>query len=118
VQPDVRLVVGESIMGKWQSTEDAKFVREFKAFSETSMSGTVSDWYDGKEVSTGTYVAFTSENAVTVPFPIQAGKTYLQLTMTGTQAEKLNFSVNKLTPEALELTYMDRGGVLSFKAIQ
>ena len=33
MKPDVRLVVGESIMGKWQSTEDTKFVREFKAFS-------------------------------------------------------------------------------------
>lgn len=118
VQPDVRLVVGESVMGKWQSTEDAKFIREFKAFSETSMSGTVTDWYDGKQVSSGTYVTFDSKNKLTVPFPVMADKVYLQLTMQGTQAEKLNFSVNKLTPEALELTYMDRGGVLTFKAVK
>jgi len=118
VQPDVRLVVGESIMGKWQSTEDAKFVREFKAFSETSLNGQVVDWYDGKQVSSGTYVVFNADHALQVAFPLMENKTYLQLTMQGTQEEKLNFSVNKLTPETLELTYMDRGGVLSFKAIE
>lgn len=118
VQPDVRLVVGESVMGKWQSTTDAKFIREFKAFSETSLSGQVVDMYDGKQVSAGTYIVFNTENSLQVAFPLMSDKTYLQITMSGTQAEKLNFSVNKLTPETLELTYMDRGGVLTFKAIQ
>ncbi|MBI2610325.1 hypothetical protein HYW60_00090 [Candidatus Kaiserbacteria bacterium] len=36
----------------------------------------------------------------------------------GTRADTLNFSVNKLTPEELELTYMDRGGVLRFTKVQ
>ncbi|MBI5456944.1 hypothetical protein HY969_04385 [Candidatus Kaiserbacteria bacterium] len=112
VKQDVTVIVGESIVGKWQSVDDASFVREFKT------GGKVSDWSNGKVVSTGTYTVFSSEKPVTVSFPIQANAAYLQLTMQGTQADKLNFKVNKLTPEELELTYMDRGGVLRFKAAQ
>ena len=117
IQPDVRLVVGESIMGKWQSTSDAKFTREFKDFSETSLSGNVSDWYDNEVRSSGTYTVFTNEKPVTVSFPLLTNTTYIQLTMQGTQADTLNFKLTKLTPEELELIYMDRGGVLQFKRI-
>lgn len=118
MQPDVRLVVGESIMGKWESSDDAKFVREFKGFTEGAMSGTVVDWYDGKEQSKGSYVVFSSEDPLEVAFPIQKDRAYLQLTMQGTQADTLNFSVDKLTPEELQLTYMDRGGVLRFTSVE
>ncbi|MBI2613080.1 hypothetical protein HYW59_04755, partial [Candidatus Kaiserbacteria bacterium] len=60
----------------------------------------------------------TKDNPITVAFPLVADKVYIQMTMQGTQGDTLNFSLNKLTPEELELTYMDRGGVLRFKSVQ
>ncbi len=110
-QQDVELIVSESIVGKWKSADDAKFVREFKA------GGTVSDWYDGKVVSSGSVKVFTSVNPFAVAFPLEMGVVYVQLVMGGTQAQTLNFKLNRLTPEELEFTYMDRGGVLRFVAV-
>lgn len=112
VKQDLTVIVGESIVGKWQSTDDATFVREFQT------GGKVVDSSNGKSVSSGTFVVFSKDKPVTVSFPVLADTVYVQMTMQGTQAEKLNFKVNKLTPEELELTYMDRGGVLKFKAVQ
>lgn len=113
VKQDTSLIVSESIVGKWQSSEDTKFVREFKA------DGAVVDWYDGKTVSTGLWVAYTKANAPKmVAFPIDVDAVYLQLTMKGTQADTLDFKITKLTPESLELIYMTRGGALTFKHIQ
>ena len=112
VQQDVRLIVAESIVGKWKSTDDAKFVREFQE------GGKVQDWYDGKVVSSGTATAFTSDNALAVSFPLERDVVYIQLKMSGSQAQTLNFKLNKLTPDELELTYMDRGGVLRFTYVE
>lgn len=113
VKQDVALIVSESILGKWQSTEDAKFTRVFKA------GNVVEDWYDNKVVSTGLWVAFEKGiNAPEVPYPLEDSTVYIQMTMQGTQADTLNFKLAKLTPEELELVYMDRGGVLKFKLVQ
>jgi hypothetical protein len=109
---DVALIVSESIVGKWQSNEDKKFVREFKS------DGTAADWYDNKVVSPGTWKVFTKEQPLSVAFPLERDTVYIQMTMQGTQGDTLNFKLVKLTPEALELVYMDRGGALSFKHIQ
>lgn len=113
-QIDAAAVVSDSIVGKWRSTEDGMFVREFKD------DGTVTDWYDGVSQSTGTWIAFasTSPTVPTVSYPIVENTVYLQLTMKGTQAETLNFQLSKLSPEELNMTYMDRGGVLSFTAVK
>jgi len=111
IQPDVTLVVSESIVGKWKSSTDP-FVREFKE------GGSVVDMYDGEEKSEGTWKVFTKEKPVMVSFPLETGAVYIQLTMQGLQGEVLNFKLNKLTPDELELTYMDRGGVLRFTAVQ
>ena len=112
VKPEVTLVVGESIVGKWQSTDDAKFAREFKA------DGTVVDSYDGKAVSSGMFTVFTKDKPAQTSFPLEADAVYVQLTMQGTQADNLNFKVVKLTPDELQLVYMDRGGVLNFKVVK
>lgn len=112
MQPDAALVVTESIQGKWQSVDDAKFVREFKAGDKAT------DWYDNESVSEGLWIAFTKASAPEVPYPLQDNVVYLQMTMAGTQADTLYFKVNKLTPEELELTYMDRGGVLRFTYVK
>lgn len=112
VKQPVELIVSESIVGKWQSNEDAKFVREFKD------GGIASDWYDNETVSEGSWKVFTKENPVEVSFPLEANVVYIQMTMQGTQGDTLNFKLVKLTPEVLELIYMDRGGTLTFKAVQ
>ena len=110
---DAVLIVTESIQGKWQSTDDAKFVREFGA------AGKVTDYHDGKVVTSGLWVAFEKGiNAPEVPFPLEENSVYIQMTLTGSQADTLNFRLVKLTPEELELVYLDRGGVLKFKAVQ
>ena len=113
VKQDTSLIVSESIVGKWQSTTDAKSVREFKA------DGTIIEWYDNKQVSSGLWVAYTKANAPKmVAFPIDESSVYLQLTEKGTQADTLDFKITKLTPESLELIYMTRGGALTYKHIQ
>ncbi len=104
--------VSESIVRSWQSTQDPMFVREFKT------DGTVVDSYDGKAESTGTWTVFTKASAPAVPFTLAEGTSYVQIMMSGAEADILNFSVNALTPEALELTYMERGNTLSFKSVQ
>lgn len=109
---DVGLIVTESIVGRWRSIEDDKFTREFKG------DGTAVDTYEGASVTNGTWKVFTKEKPLQVAFPLEDNAVYIQLTMQGTQADNLNFKLSKLTPEELELTYMDRGGVLRFKAIQ
>ena len=114
MQPDVTLVVSESIVGKWQSTDDAKFVREFKD------DGTVVDSYSKKATSSGTFKVFTKEKPLSsaLAFPLMDNKIYMQIATSGTEAETLNFSVDKLTPDELDMTYMDRGGSLHFTSVK
>src|SRR3989344_8149457 len=113
VKQDTSLIVTESMLGKWQSVDDAKYVREFKE------KDAVVDWYDGKTVSTGLWVVFTKEKAPKVfPYTMDTSSVYLQLTMTGSQADTLNFKISKMTLEELQLVYLDRGGVLTFKRVQ
>jgi len=113
VKQDASLIVSESILGKWQSVDDEKFVREFKAENK------VDDIYEGKVVTSGMWVAYQKGvNAPEVPFPLEESTVYLQLTLTGSQADTLNFKLVKLSPDELELVYLDRGGVLRFKSVQ
>ena len=100
-EADVTTAVVQNIVGIWQSAEDAAFVREFIT------GGSAVDSYEGKSVSTGSWIVFT-----------EASTPYLQMTMSGAQADVLTFKVTKLTPESLELIYMDRGGVLQFNRIK
>lgn len=106
---DTVTIVSESIVGQWQSADDAKFTREFKT------GGAVTDVYEGKTSTTGTWTVFTKEKPVAASFPLEENATYVRLEMSGTQKETLNFKVSRLTPEELELIYMDRGGTLKFK---
>jgi membrane-bound inhibitor of C-type lysozyme len=112
VKPDTTLVVSESIVGKWQSTEDNKFVREFKA------DGTAVDTYDSKDPHEGTWTVFTKDKPLDVKFPIEESATYLQLSIKDNSTDVLHFKISALTPESLELIFMDRGGSLKFTRIQ
>lgn len=112
VKQDASRIVSESIVGKWQSVDDEKFVRELKSDS------TAQDWYENKVVTDGLWVAFTKMNAPEVSFPLEEDAVYLQMTMKGTQADTLTFKLSKLTSDELELIYMDRGGALRFRAVK
>ena len=108
-QPDLSVVVNESIVGTWQSDEDGKFVRVFNS------DGTTADLYEGAETSKGTWRTFTSEATAAVGFPLEANTVYVEITEPGT--ESLYFKLAALTPERLELIYMNRGGVLVFTRV-
>jgi hypothetical protein len=111
-QPDAALVVKESIVGKWESTGDVKFVRELRA------DGTFTDSYDGASTDDGTWKVFSGANAPAVSFSVEANAVYLQLVTEHDVVDTLSFKISKLTPEELEMIYLERGGVLSFRSIQ
>lgn len=108
VKPDVALVVSESIVGKWQSLDDPLFVREFKD------GNIATDWHDGVEVSSGSFTVFDKARAPELSFPLEENAVYIQMKMSGTQDDTLTFKLAKMTPEELELIYMERGGTLRF----
>ena len=109
---DVALIVSESILGKWQSTDDTKFAREFET------GGRVVDYYDSKIQAEGEWSAFTKESAPDSAIPYEDNAVYLRVTFAGDTQNPLTFKVAKLTPEELSLIYMDRGGVLNFARAQ
>lgn len=109
---DVAAAVDQNIVGVWQSTDDPLFVREFKT------GGVQVDYFDGEADATGTWKTFTKTKPLTVAFPLDAGVTYVQISDSKDTSVILNFRVNKLTPESLEMTYMERGNTLSFQRVQ
>lgn len=113
VKQNVAQIVSESIVGKWQSNEDGKFVREFKS------GDVVTDWYNNTATSSGLWVAFTKANPPKqVAFGLEDGVVYLKMTVAESQGDTLYFKVIKLTPENLELINMDRGNSLTFTRVQ
>jgi membrane-bound inhibitor of C-type lysozyme len=110
---DASLAVAANIVGKWKSVDDAKYVREFE------VGGRAVEWYDDEIRSEGGWIAFTSANKpADIAFPLESGEVYVQMALSGAVSDKLNFRIGKLTPEELELVYMDRGGVLRFTKAQ
>lgn len=107
-QPDVSLVVKENIVGVWKSTQDTKFTREF------TNSGAVIDYYDNKSVTTGTWQVFTEAKPLAVSFPLEKTAIYVQMKTSEDPNGTLNFKLMKLTPETLELVYMERGNTNTF----
>lgn len=104
----------QNLLGKWQNIEDASLQREFKT------GGEVTDYYNNAAVMTGVYELFNSDNV-----PEGAPGTfddpeavYLRLSLTGEDADMLYFIVTDISGANLELTYLDRGGVLTFNKVQ
>jgi len=106
---DPSLAVRESIVGKWQSTDDENFTREFRS------GGLAVDGYVGSEDSTGTWEVFAADTGTETPFPQEEGAIYLKMVM---DEEIFYFKVGVVTPDQLELIYLDRGGVLTFTSLQ
>lgn len=109
LEQDLAPIVREGIIGRWKSLDDAKFTREFKA------DGTLVDSYEGGDDLGGTWTVFSDQSPEDVAFPIESLTAYVQMAADG---DLFNFKVIKLTPEELELIYMDRGGVLRFQRVQ
>ena len=105
--------VTSRIVGMWQSIEDPRFVREFKA------DGSGTDSYDGVKDAAGTWMVYTSADAPpSVSFQVDPNAVYVEMTIGGTEPDVLDFRVNAISDTALELTYMARGNTLSFTRIQ
>ncbi|HEY1037002.1 MAG TPA: hypothetical protein VGE62_00305 [Candidatus Paceibacterota bacterium] len=109
---DLSGIVKVSIVGAWKSIDDSKSVREFKA------DGKVADIYDGKTVASDFWDVFMKGSAPKVSFPVEEGVVYVRLTGTGPDAEALTFKVVKVTPEELEIVYMERGNVLRYERVK
>ena len=104
---DAAAAAAASLIGSWQSTEDTKFVRVF------GEDGSTEDRYEGNVVAGGSWRLFTSADAE-VSFPVEEGAVYLVID-DGT--ERLHFKIVSVTPERLELVYLERGGALTFTRI-
>ena len=104
----------EDLLKNFESEiDDEKFIREFRS------GGVVIDSYEGEDPSDGDWIAFTDDNAPSdLLFPLEQDTVYIQIRIGGTQEEILNFKLTRLTPEELELIYMDRGGSLRFSRVQ
>lgn len=113
-KPDLVTLVSQSIIGKWQNTQDTKFIREFSA------TGAVTDYYDGKKVTTGNWQVFTGAKppATQLSFTLEKDAIYVQMTDSTDTNNVLHFKLTKVTPEDLELIYMERGGVNAFTRIK
>ncbi|HEY4488093.1 MAG TPA: hypothetical protein VJB97_01075 [Candidatus Paceibacterota bacterium] len=98
--------------GKWQSKEDAKFTREFKA------DGSIVDTYEGdaSATMTGTWVVVDPEAEMIegVPLDTLAGMTVIRIDF----EEPLYFSLNSLSETELTMTYLGRGNILMFTKVQ
>lgn len=104
------------MIGVWQSSDDSKFTREFKA------DGTVVDRYEGDDLATamGTWMIVdpTKEpsDALGAPSENLTGMTVVKLTFSDGQI--LYFGVDSVTESSLKLIYIGRGNTLSFTKVQ
>lgn len=111
IQQDALAAVIANIVGKWQSVDDENFIREFQA------GGVAVDSYEGMATEEGTWEVFDTNSGVETDFPQEENAVYIRMTMGGGTEGPLHFKLTKLTPEDLELIYMERGGVLRFSYV-
>lgn len=111
-ESDPILLTSKNLVGDWQSLDDQKFTRKFE------VDGTLTDAYEGSDDTVGSWVIFNKDSQVETPFALETGVTYLRIsTDTGT-SEVMYYKITKVTPDELELIYMDRGGVLRFNRLK
>lgn len=111
-EPDLIMAATENIQGVWRSVDDEKFTREFKA------DGIVTDSYEGSDDTEGSWVIFTINSEVETPFSLEENTAYLKIATDVGASEVMYYKLTKVTPEELELIYMDRGGALRFTRIE
>lgn len=103
------VIITEGIIGKWQSRDDEKYIREFTPHE-------VVEWYDGEEVSRDPYMLFEGTD---VPrFLVEHAEPYMVYLMIGTANNNpLMFSINKFDHQHLETFYLSRGTMLRYTRI-
>lgn len=109
-EQNLGLIAMQTVIGKWRSSDDAQFVREFKS------DGTFIDWYGSRQTAKGLWFAFTRDNAPATSFEMKDNVAYIQLA--DSDGGVLYFQIIGMSPSALSMIYMDRGGVLNFTLAQ
>ncbi len=96
-------------VGKWKSTEDAKFTREFRE------DGTVTDRYEGdaSATSSGTWSQVVNVSAEPVQLPAVGNATILKLVMDG-EAYYFAISADTTVDKLVLINLGGRGNILSF----
>lgn len=108
VAQDAKVAIRENILGKWQSDDDATFIREFK-------NGSVIEWRNNEVITQGTWRVFTEADEVETSFSQADDEIYVQIVINKEEAKVRTYRINMLTPEILTLTYMEEGGTTAFK---
>lgn len=103
-------IVMGNIIGKWQSLDDVKFTRTFW------VNGTVTDSYtEGWEIKGTWNTAPWDSGFIRLNFPFERYLRYVGTVYpVETTGISLRFQIEKLTPETLEMTYLEGGNVLRF----
>ncbi len=102
-------IIGNGIIGKWQSTDDSRYIREFTEHE-------VIEWYDGVSVSVEPYTLFEGDSVPSELVP--DAEPYLVYAMIGTaNSDPLLFSINKFDFSSLDMFYLGRGEMLRFTRI-
>ncbi len=96
-------------VGKWQSTDDAKFTREFRE------DGTVTDMYEGDASATanGTWSQVVDVAAEPIQLPAVGGATILKLVLDG-EAYYFAISADTTADKLVLINLGGRGNILSF----
>lgn len=102
--------VGKMIIGVWESTDDANFVRVFEE------NGTVTDTYEGDSEATsiGQWTILTDLSEEPPNIPSEEGMVYLKILF---EEEAFYFIISEVDETSLQLIYLDRGGALNFERI-
>jgi len=100
-------------VGKWKSTEDAKFTREFRE------DGTVTDMYEGNASATanGTWSQVIDVAVEPVQLPAVGGATLLKLILNG-EAFYFAISTDTTADKLVLINLGGRGNILSFTRVQ
>src|SRR3989344_7480444 len=100
-------------IGKWKSTEDAKFTREFREDS------TVTDMYEGDASATanGTWSQVVDVAVEPVQLPAVGGATLLKLILGG-EAYYFAISTDTTADKLVLINLGGRGNILSFTRVQ
>lgn len=104
------VIISRGIIGRWQSTDDERYEREFTKDE-------VIERYDGEIVLTDSYTLFDGNQVP--PQLVEHAEPHLVYLMIGAlENEPLFFSINKFDFTSLDMFYLGRGEMLRFKRVQ
>lgn len=109
ITPDTAAGAAPALTGTWQSTDDSRFIREFRA------QGEVVDTYTGMDDATtiGTWALVPESGYASLPVPA-TDYPVVQLTFA---EEALFFGIAEVTADSLVLINYSGNGVLTFERV-